>query len=106
MVGCDDDAVIKYAEHPDLAYVGHCSANPGDFGTIFSAAGRVTQLIERMLVAEVNSAESGVLASERSRFHRNGLVRKRKDPSRAGPSDPSSRSGRSSWRAPQAESRH
>ena len=84
MVGCDDDAVIKYAEHPDLAYVGHCSANPGDFGTIWtghSAAGRVTQLIERMLVAEVNSAESGVLASERSRFHRNGLVSKRKDPS-------------------------
>jgi hypothetical protein len=42
MVGCDDDAVIKYAEHPDLAYVGHCSANPGDFGTIWtghSAAG-------------------------------------------------------------------
>ena len=103
MVGCDDDAVNKYAEHPDLAYVG----NPGDFGTIWtghSAAGRVTQLIERMLVAEVNSAESGVLASERSRFHRNGLVRKRKDPSRAGPSDPVA-AGRS-WRAPQAESRH
>ena len=93
MVGCDNDAVIKYAEHPEFAYVGHCSVNPGDFGTIWtgdSAAGRVTQLIERMLVAEVNSAESGVLASERSRFHRNGLlVRKRKDPSRAGPSDPS-----------------
>jgi hypothetical protein len=47
------------------------------------------QLIERMVVAEVNSAEPGVLASERSRFHRNGLVTKWKDPSRAGPSDPS-----------------
>jgi hypothetical protein len=42
-----------------------------------------------MVVAEVNAAEPGVLASERSRFHRNGLVRKRKDPSGAGPSDPS-----------------
>ena len=49
----------------------------------------MTQLIERMLVAEVNSTESGVFASERSRFHRNGLARKRKDPSRTGPSDPS-----------------
>jgi hypothetical protein len=42
-----------------------------------------------MVVAEVNSAEPGVLTSERSRFHRNGLVTKWKDPSRAGPSDPS-----------------
>jgi hypothetical protein len=49
-------------------------------------AGQVNQLIER---AEVNSSEPGVLASERSRFHRNGLVRKREDPFRAGPSDPS-----------------
>jgi hypothetical protein len=52
-------------------------------------AGQVNQLIERMVVAEVNSSEPGVLASERSRFHRNGLVRKREDPFRAGPSDPS-----------------
>src|SRR6266516_7207113 len=50
---------------------------------------QVNQLVERMVVAEVNSAEPGVLASERSRFHRNGLVTKWKDPSRAGPSDPS-----------------
>jgi hypothetical protein len=49
---------------------------------------QVNQLVERMVVA-VNSAEPGVLASERSRFHRNGLVGKRKDPSRARPSDPS-----------------
>ena len=39
MVGCDDDAVIKYAEHPDLAYLGHCSANPGDFGTMMKLHG-------------------------------------------------------------------
>ncbi len=50
---------------------------------------QVNQLVERMVVAEVNSAEPGVLASERSRFHRNGLVGKRKNPSRARPSDPS-----------------
>jgi hypothetical protein len=42
-----------------------------------------------MVVADVNSAELGVLASERSRFHRNGLVKKRKDPSRARASDTS-----------------
>ena len=41
------------------------------------------------MIAEVNSYELGVLASERSRFHRNGLVRKRKYPSRVRPSDPS-----------------
>jgi len=54
-----------------------------------SVAGRVNQLIERMVVAEVNSREPGVLASERSRFHRNGLVRKREDPFRVRLSDPS-----------------
>jgi hypothetical protein len=48
---------------------------------------QVNQLVERMLVAEVNSAAPGVLASERSRFHRNGLVSKRNDPSRDRPSD-------------------
>jgi hypothetical protein len=68
-------------------------------------AGQVNQLVERMVVAEVNSAEPGVLASERSRFHRNGLVTKWKDPSRAGPSDPSQQVRWSPWRAPQAESR-
>jgi hypothetical protein len=50
---------------------------------------QVNQLVERMAVAEVNSAEPGVLASERSRFHRNGRVTKWKDPSRPGLSDPS-----------------
>ena len=40
---------------------------------------QVNQLVERMVVAEINSAEPGVLASERSCFHRNGLARKRKD---------------------------
>ena len=36
MVGRDDDAAIKYAEH---ACVGHCSVNPGDFGTMLKLHG-------------------------------------------------------------------
>jgi hypothetical protein len=67
---------------------------------------QVNQLVERMAVAEVNSAEPGVLASERSRFHRNGLSsRGGKILPEPGQATRRSRSGWSPWRAPQAESR-